>query len=176
MGCSRVFSPPPVEFVEIVEVCSLGVAADTRDCVEVVELVELVEVSGLVAAGGACAQPPADVVDVAVVSPAAGAVRVPSSVEWGEDGDAAPLSVGLGLAQPGTGASTGRRCRVQSAEGRKARRAISSAVASARAGGVALGLELEFESELELESEFMVEKLSGSEDSDEWRCGFIFGW
>jgi len=131
----------------------LGVVAETPPPVETVEIVE---VAGLGAAGGACAQPPAG--------------------ELGEEGEVSPLWGVLGLYQSGTGASTGRRWRVQSAEGRKARRAISSAVASVRAGGVALGLELEFESELELESEFMVEKLSGSEDSDEWRCGFIFRW
>jgi hypothetical protein len=191
MGCSRVFSSPRVE---IVEVSSLGMAADTPAPVETVETVEacahaeagltaapvetveIVEVSALVAAGGACAQPPAEVVDDAVGSPAAGSARVPPPGEFGEDGEVSPLRGGWGLYQSGTGAFTGRRWRVQSAEGRKARRACSSAVASVRAGGVALGLELEFESELELESEFMVEKLSGLEDSDEWRCGFIFGW
>ena len=88
---------------------------------------------------GACAHPPAEIAEVADVSPAADLARVPSPGEFGEDEEVSPLAGGLGLAQSGTGASTGRRWRVQSAEGRKARRACSSAVASVSAGGVVPG-------------------------------------
>ncbi len=187
MGCSRSGSHSPFETVEDVDACALGVAGDTLTPVEIVEDVEVsalgvagerhtpvetvedVEVSALLAAGRAGSWGGVDIADVADVSPAAGSARVPPPGEFGEDGEDLPLSGGLGLYQSGTGASAGRRCRVQSAEGRKVRRPCSSAVPSVRVRGVELepasggccGVELGLEFESELESEFMAEKKVG---------------